>query len=597
SKPLSPPIVVSQRPELIPLSYAQERLWFVDQLGGSLEYHISQVHQFETSLDIEILSTALNALINRHESLRTVIREDSGGAYQTVLSPDTWQLDYEKLDDEIAESSINEVVENYVQQAFDLSNDHMIRVKIIELTDKGYLMVMVVHHIASDAWSMNLLSEELLQLYHSKKAGEEAGSSMILPALPVQYADYAIWEKQVLSGAELGAKLNYWEDKLAGFHPLSFPLDFQRPSISDSTGQTGRFVLDKEVTRTLRSFCQQRELTIYMFLLTAFKVLLHKYTGQTDICIGTSLANRSQKELEGLIGFFANLVALRSEVPTDLSYATLLEQIKTTTLEAYTHQDTPFEKVVDRIAVDRESGQNPLFQILFILQNTPVAINFKKEDSASVPALAKDANVDLSPSNLYHAQSDLVLAIEERGGCIQGEIGYRVNLFKESTIQNLAQHYRQIIDAVLADPSQSIAQIRMLNSEEENRLLYQFNDTSIAYPDDQSVSALFEQQVLNNPDQIALRLGASQLTYQELDERSNQLAHYLRGEGLATGDFVGLCLERSFAMIIGILGILKAGGVYVPMETDFPSERHRFIVEDTGLKILLCSAGTMLSFF
>jgi amino acid adenylation domain-containing protein len=568
---LPPVMAITLRPEHIPLSFSQERLWFLDRLEGSLQYHLPAVLRLKGELNKEALEQTLQTIINRHEVLRTVIREQEGQGYQQILPADNWSLGItEEL--VVGETRLSTYITELISKPFDLSGDYMLRADLVMLNQDEHILVVTMHHIASDGWSRSILVKEVVKLYERYANHEETN----LPSLVVQYADYAIWQRNYLQGEVLDNKLGYWKEKLTGVSPLQLPADYARPSIQSSRGTTSSFKIEHGLSAALAGLSRGHGATLYMTLLSAFKVLLYRYSGQEDICVGTPVAGRNQQELEGLIGFFINTLALRSQVSGDMSFTTLLAEVKRTTLEAYGHQEVPFEKVVDAVVKERDMSRNPLFQVLFSLQNTPV-----------VPEL-KLGELSLSLENQGHTTSkfDLAFMIVETNSGIQGIVEYSTDLYKEETIERLISHYLNLLESIIALPENQVSRLDMLSSTEEETLLTGFNATDAAYPKDKNIVTLFEEQVARNPDAIALAFGQDRLTYNELNERSNQLAHYLQKQVKAE-TLVPVCIERSINLVVGVLGIMKAGGAYVPVDPSYPEDRISYMLEDTGASIVL----------
>ncbi len=526
------------------------------------------------------LAYAFEKIVNRHEILRTVILEDAQGySYQHIMPQSGWSLIFEE-DVTYNEDAIklNQHIEQLVKSPFDLSMDYKLRVTLLKIDEEDHILVIVLHHIASDGWSRSVLVRELVEIYASYKDGREA----VLPLLPIQYADYSIWQRKYLQGEVLGDKLGYWKAKLEDVSPLQLPTDYSRPGIQSSRGAMQGFKISQGLTAQLTAISHHHGATLYMTLLAAFKVLLYRYSGQEDICVGTPVAGRNQQELEGLIGFFINTLALRSRVTGDKPFIEMLQEIKGTTLEAYAHQEVPFEKVVDAVVKSRDMGRSPLFQVLFSLQNTP-----------DIPEL-KFGGLSLTSEIQERATSkfDLSFMLNETSTGIQGAVEYNTDLYKEGTIGGMIGHYMNLLEAIMAAPEAPIGRLNMLGAPEEEQLLREFNDTALAYPKDKSVAELFEEQVAKTPDAIAVIFEDGELTYRELNERSNQLAHYLQKQGVKAETYVPICLERSLEMIIGILGILKAGGAYVPIDPEYPQDRINYMLEDTGAELIISSKAS-----
>jgi amino acid adenylation domain-containing protein/non-ribosomal peptide synthase protein (TIGR01720 family) len=560
----------------IPVSYAQERLWFIDQLEGSVQYHIPSIINLKGNLNIEALSNAIRQIINRHEVLRTVIVEQDGQPWQSIQEKDGWQLN--ELDG-AAYSEDEDGLQTYIQQLilqpFNLAKDYMIRADLLRLNELHHVLVVTLHHIAADGWSASIIVRELVELYHSF----ETQKTPNLTPLAIQYADFAIWQRRYLHGEVLDKKLAYWKEKLEGVSPLQLPIDFERPPIQSTKGASFSFTINKELSDQLQVLSQQNGATLFMTLLAAFKVLLHRYSGQEDICVGTPIAGRDQHEVESLIGFFINSLALRNDVNDESSFIDLLQQVKTTTLEAYDHKELPFEKVVDAIVKERNLSRSPIFQVMFVLQNLP-----------SVPDL-RLGEVAMSLGNYENNTSKFELAffITETSNGLKCSVGYCTDLFKESTIHKLVDHFKNLLQAIIHQPLQNIASLPMITAAEQQELLFSFNDAVVSYPKDKTLVDLFEEQSASKPDNIAIVFEEEELTYRQLNEQSNQLARYLALKGVKAETLVPICMERGIGMVVGILAILKAGGAYVPVDPEYPADRIAFMLEDTAAKIIVSS--------
>jgi amino acid adenylation domain-containing protein/non-ribosomal peptide synthase protein (TIGR01720 family) len=552
----------------IQLSFAQERLWFLDKLQGSRHYHIPLMLKLFGSVNRSDLEASFKDMINRHEILRTVIREEDGKAYQVVTDPGDWQLPY--TDDKSLYNNAG-ALQSYIDKLkdvpFNLSCDSMLRAWLIKVSKKEHILVIVVHHIAADGWSVKILKNELVELYRSRIEQRPAS----LKVLPVQYADYALWQRQYLQGEVLSSRLSYWTKKLAGVQPLELPTDFVRSAEQSVEGEMVYKVISCEVLDKLHGVCRRQGVTLFMALLSAFKVLLYRYTGQQDICIGTPIAGRQHQDIEGLIGFFVNTLALRSEVDGNIRFQELLQQVKQTTMEAYEHQEVPFEKIVEALELHRDISRTPIFQVLFSLQN-----------------MEENGNVELGGASLTEAASlkipakfDISLELLEATDGLHMVLIYCSDLYTQQTAIRMLNLYERLLQSIPDDVNVQVKSLKLLSEPEEQELLQAYNDTAVTWPMDGSVVDLFEQQVAATPEAIAVLYEEHQLTYRQLNERANQLAHYLRNHGVKEEVLVPICLDRSLEMIVGILGILKAGGAWVPVDPAYPSERIDFILEDT----------------
>jgi len=570
---LLPAITAGDRPEYIPLSFSQERLWFIDRLEGSVQYHLPAVLRLKGSLDQEALDKTLRTIINRHEVLRTAILEHEGQGYQYIMPAGNWSLGT-KEDLVADETSLTSYIGELITKPFDLSTDYMLRADLIRLGEEDHILAVTMHHIASDGWSTSILVKEVVALYE----GYLSKRPVDFPSLEIQYADYAIWQRSYIQSEVLDEKLAYWKEKLAGVSPLELPIDYNRPAVQSSRGAAVSFEIGAAIGRKVQALSHKRGVTHYMTLLSVFKVLLYRYSGQEDICVGTPVAGRNQQEIEGLIGFFINTLALRSQIQGDMSFSTLLEEVKVTTLEAYSHQEVPFERVVDAVVKDRDMSRTPLFQVEFVLQNTP-----------EVPEL-KLGELTLSDQGFEQSTSkfDLTFFIKETKDGFQCLIQYNTDLYKQERILRMASHFTRLLESAVSSPEVHVGRLKMLSANEQKQLLV-YGSSCSPYPVDATVPDLFEVQALRYPDREAVVFGGESISYKELNEHANLLAHELQRRGVKKDTLVPLYTERGIDMLTGILGILKAGGAYVPIDTDFPGERLSFMLEDTDAAITVSS--------
>jgi amino acid adenylation domain-containing protein len=569
---LLPAIDKQIRPEQIPLSFSQERLWFIDQLEGSVQYHIPAVLHLKGKLNQRALNQSFQQIVNRHEVLRTVIRQAQGQPYQQinpVAETIVQTIDAKALTPQERQT----LIKSLINKPFDLSQDLMLRADLLELGEEDHLLVVTMHHIASDGWSGPLIVKELTSFYQAYNQDQIPQSE----PLAIQYADYAIWQRQNIQGQLLEKKLEYWKQKLQQAEPIELPLDYPRPAVQSIQGAVKAFTLDTNLGKAIKQLSQNSNTSMFMTLLTAFKVLLHRYSNQHDITVGTPIAGRQQMETEPLIGFFVNTLALRSELKADQSFQELLDQVRTTTLEAYEHQEIPFEKVVETVVKQRDLSRSPLFQVMFVYQNTP-----------EMPKLEL-GELDLSMDTSVAASSkfEITLTMHESNEGLEGSLEYCTDLYSESTIERMQSHFVALLKSITTDPKTQIGELEMLSSEEQTQLLETFNQTKKSYPQDQTIVELFEQQVKRSPQATAIIFEDQILSYQELNEKSNQLAHYLKAKGVKPETLVPICLERSVEMMIGILGILKSGGAYVPIDPQYPQDRMAYMLNDCNSAFLL----------
>jgi amino acid adenylation domain-containing protein len=558
----------------IPLTFSQERLWFIDRFEGSVQYHLPTVLNLQGNLSLEGISKALQTVVSRHESLRSVIYEADGGVYQRVMDASKWKLattdGSNYREDRLG---LRDHVRQLISKPFDLTLDYMLRATLIKLDEAEHVLVVTMHHIASDGWSLPIIVKEVVELYDSYVSDRTPS----LPELSIQYADYAVWQRNYLQGTVLENKMSYWKEKLGGVSTLQLPTDYTRPAIQSTRGNTVGFVIGKEDTAAIQQFCNREGATLFMTLLSVFKLLLHRYSGQQDICVGIPIAGRQQEEVEGLVGFFVNTLALRTPVNSEESFTNLLSAVKETTMGAYEHQEAPFEKIVEQVIKERDPGRSPLFQTMFVLQNTP-----------EVPALVLPGltlKTELFENNT--SKYDISFYVTETTNGLHCAVEYCTDLYCVETIHRMTAHYRNLLNAVLESPGQKIGLLPVMDEAEQQQLLGLLNGKTAAYPLEKSLLDLFEEQSAKTPAAIALIESGEEVTYAALDDRSNQLSHFLVSKGVKPGSFVPVFMERSIGLVTGILAILKAGATYVPVDTSYPAERIVYMLEDTGASMVV----------
>jgi len=565
---------VSRQQELA-LSFAQERLWFLDQLTpGNVSYNIPMVVRLEGELDVTALVAALNAVVQRHEVLRTRFEAAGGRPVQVVEAGWTVAPELEDLSGLAeAEREAQRRAEAAVSEPFDLARGPLWRVRLLRLGPAAHLVLLVMHHIVSDGWSVQVLIRELAVLYEAFSKGRPNP----LPALPIQYADFAHWQRGWLAGELLERQLSYWREQLKGSPPiLELPTDRPRPAVQSVRGASYEFTLSAPLSAGLRQLSRQQDVTLFMTLLSAFQVLLSRYTGQTDICVGTPIANRTRPEIEPLIGFFVNTLVLRGDLSADPSFDELLVRTRQAALGAFTHQDLPFELLVEALRPERHLSHSPLFQVMFVM-------NTAGGQGVELPGLR------LKPVAASHGAAvfDLTLALTDAAEGLGGYVEYNADLFDASTMARMLGHYEQLLEAVVADGSRRISELPMLAAAEQRQLLAVGNATQMATPRQRCVQELFEAQAAERPDAAAVVFEGEPLSYAELNRRANRLAHHLIKRGVGPEVLVGLCTLRSPQMVVGMLGVLKAGGAYVPLDPSYPRERLAFMLQDSQARVLL----------
>ncbi|GBF80263.1 non-ribosomal peptide synthetase [Aphanothece sacrum] len=571
------PIVPISRDEDIPLSFAQQRMWFFSQMDkDNPSYNEIAVIRLTGSLNINLLEKSIQEVVQRHESLRTSFTLVEDNPIQTISPALNIKLNLLNLNHS-SQDTIDNIITQELQKSFDLTKLPLFRFTLIDEGSESYILVLVIHHIIIDGWSKSILFKELFILYQAYLSNEPSP----LSKLTIQYADFAIWQRKWLQGDILDKQLNYWKKQLENAPPLlELPTDKPRQATPTFQGHSIFFKIDAELTEKLKFLSHKSGVTLFMTLLTALKILLFRYSNQKDILIGTPMANRNHKEIEPLIGFFVNTLVMRTSLDEDISFTELLQQVRTIVLEGYANQDAPFEQVVDALQIERSLSYNPLFQVMFALQNTPIT---KLEQSGLKITPISVENV--------HVKFDLSLILEEKeteqSPYIEGCWEYNSDLFDRERINRMIDHFQTLLNGIITNPQQKITKLPLLTEAEKKQLLVEWNQTETPYLSDKSIHQLFEEQVNKTPHAVAVVYENESLTYQELNQKANQLAHYLQRLGVTSNQLVGICLERSPLMIIGFLAILKAGGAYVPLDAKYPPKRLNYMLEDSGILVLL----------
>ena len=563
----------------IPLSFPQERLWFLAQLEpASPAYNISRAVHIKGVLNLDALHNALSDLVARHEPLHTVFRWIDTPTQEVLPKFDLAinTVDFSGLDSQRQKEEVWRSLTADARRTFDLSNDLPIRASIFQCSEQEHWLLLVIHHIATDGWSMGILFRELSELYESYSNGRAPR----LAELPVQYTDFARWQRESPRDEFLGKGLDYWKGRLAGAPPLlALPVDHPRPELQNGAGSSESLALSTGLTESLRALSKRAGVSLFMTLLAALKVLLQRYTGETDISVGAAVANRPEVQLEPLIGFFVNTLVLRTDLSGEPSFLELLQRVREVALEAYAHQDVPFEKVVEALQPNRSLRNSPLFQVMFILNNTP-------RNSLRVSgADTEDFKIENGS-----AKYDLTLSITDAGPNLTGHLEYSTELFESDTIRRMLRHYQALLQAVVRTPDQSISTSPILPEDEWRKISSEWNNTEKEYAP-VCIHELFEAQVARAPDAVAVRDENVSITYIELNRRANQLARHLVSLGAAPETLIGVCMQRSVQAVVALLGILKAGAAYLPLDPIFPEERLAFTLEDSGAAILLTEAA------
>lgn len=570
---------IARRPEQgpAPLSFAQQRLWFFEQLEpGSSLYNIPNAVRLIGTLNVSALEEGLNIIVQRHEALRTIFTTLDEQPRQVVLPHIHIPLlrqDMRSLPKAEREARAQQLMNEEMRHPFDLQYGPLIRTMLLQIDDTEHLLMLTTHHIISDGWSMNVLLRELALSYEALSREQP----LSLPDLPIQYADFAYWQQQRKQDEQQSLQLDYWQQQLGTDLPiLNLPTDKSRPPIQTFRGAAKWFTVSNELFQALKVLSSREGVTLFMTLLAAFELLLARYSGEEEVIVGTPIAGRTRAEIEGMIGLFVNMLALRLDLTGNPNFYTLLRRTREVCVDAYAHQDVPFEQVVERLISEREPSRSPLFQVLFALQSIPLSA-------------FESAGIKMEPIELEveTAQLDLTMSLVDTGYELQGAIEYNTDLFAAETIARMVEHWQQLLVEVVAQPEMPVFQLPLIGQAEQDLLLRHSNQVPGDYPRHLCVHELFEQQVERTPATIAVVFEEQQLTYAEVNRRANQLAHYLRTRGVGPEVRVGVCIERSLEMVIGMLGILKAGGTYVPLDPAYPSERLAFMLSDAQAPLVL----------
>jgi amino acid adenylation domain-containing protein len=560
----------------LPLSFAQQRLWFLDQLvPNSPAYNVPTSVRLSGPLNPDVLQQTFTELLRRHEILRTSFPMRDEQPRQLIAPPAPFHLplmDLSQLAPEQREIEVQLLADQEAQRPFDLERGPLLRATLVRLADDDHALLFTTHHIVSDAWSIGILIKEISMLY----AAFAAGGPSPLPELPLQYADYALWQRERLSGEVLAAELDYWRGQLGDtVAVLDLPTDHPRPSVQTQNGARYGLGLSRRLSDGIKELSERSGTTLFMTMLAAFQALLSRYTGQEEIAVGTPIAGRNRAETEPLIGFFINTLVLRTDLAGDPSFMELLERVRVVALGAYAHQDLPFEKLVEELQPERDTGRSPLFQAMMVLQNTPAAT------AGEVEGL----QLRMIETGRHTTQFDLVLNVGWAIGELQLGLEYNTDLFEQGTIRRMLRHLNVLLESVVSNPEQRLSEVQLVTPEEQDQVLVQWNNTASEYPHEKSIHQVFEEQVERTPEAVAVHYEDQQVTYKDLNERANRLAHHLHRLGVGPETLVGICVERSVEMVVGLLGILKAGGAYVPVDTSYPLERQAKMLESVSVLV------------
>ncbi|MCX7921060.1 MAG: amino acid adenylation domain-containing protein [Clostridia bacterium] len=561
--------------EFAPLSFAQQRLLFLDQLvSNTPAYNVVMALRSSNKLEVEVLESSINEIIRRHEALRTTFQSVNGQPFQVIAPSLKLKLpvvDLTKYDESERETQYQRMAKEEAQYVFDLAQGPLVRATLFLIGSEKYIFLLNIHHIVTDSWSLGVFFKELIAIYSSFLSGKASP----LPELPIQYADFSLWQREWLQGGVFKSQLAYWKDKLGAEKTvIELPADRVRPPLQTFKGASLKFTLSPMLTKSIRALCNEKDATLFMVLIAALKILMHRYTGETNISVGTPIANRNRSELENLIGFFANTLVLKTDLSDNPSFEEVLSRVREVANGAYMHQDMPFELLVDELQLERNMSQNPLFQVCFVLQNVPV-------DRDYMDILLEKVSNDT-------AKFDFWISITDREDMLYGDVEYNADIFNESTIVRFLESYEVLLEDIVSHPKRQISELAVLSPAERHKLLIEWNNTGVDYPQKNvCLHELIEAQVMRTPNAEAVIYENEKLTYEQLNQQANQLANYLVKMGVGPDSLIGICMERSPELVVGLLGILKSGGAYVPLDPAYPPERLAFMMEDANPPILL----------
>ena len=569
------PVIRREGGEL-PVSFSQQSLWFYAQLvPDSPVYNIPNAVRITGALEEGILKEALSRISLRHESLRTIFKNAGGKPTQEIIPSACVSLGFVDLIgiSGLGSGELQRLMEEEAWKPFDLEKCPLWRVVLYKLQAEEYVLLLTIHHIISDAWSNGIFVKEFFAIYEALASGK----TDTLPPLSIQFADYAAWQRERFERQDiLQNLLTYWKKQLDNPTVLELPTDYPRPAVQSFSGNARIISLPEELCKRIKAFCLREDVTFFMLLLAAFKTLLHRYSGQEDILAGTVVANRSRIETAGMLGFIMNTLVLRTDFSGNPTFKEVLQRVKKMTLDAYAYQEIPFDILLEKLKPERDLGRTPLFQVMYIHQNTGEVV-------LNLPGF------DIKPVELQNkvAPFDLRLITEEKNGCILCRLDYCSDLFRDAAVERMLLQYERIIDGMISNPLQKIDEFSFLSQSELKKILVDFNNTSVSFPTDRLIHQMFEDQVQKTPHSTALVFEGSKMSYGELNCRANRLAHHLKKLGVGPDVAVGVCIERSFEMVISLMGILKAGGAYVPFDPNYPKDRVEYMIRDARVNVLI----------
>ncbi|MGH8718832.1 MAG: non-ribosomal peptide synthetase, partial [Burkholderiales bacterium] len=567
----------SEQTQSFPVSFAEQRLWFLDQWEpNSPLYNIGIAYTFDGPVNVGLLERCAEEIVSRHESLRTSFSTQDGEPVRLIHPSVDLSLaltDLRALPEDQREAEARRLAFEEAQAAFDLTKAPLLRVKLLRLDAEKHVLLIVIHHIVSDGWSIGVFLKELSQRYSAYLHGTQPS----LPELPVQYANYAVWQRQWLMGKELDKQRTYWKEQLAGSPALlELPTDRPRPALQSFNGARQTRMMPKRLGDGLKTLSQREGATLFMALLAAFQILLSRYSRSSDVAVGSPIAGRTRAETENLIGFFVNTLVLRTDLSGNRNFRELLGRVREVALGAYSHQDLPFEKLVEELKPERSLSHSPLFQVMFVLQSAG-------SRELHLPGIT----VSEFEFERVNAKFDLSLAATETGQGLKLDVDYNTDLFDAETITRLLDHYESLLEGIIADPNRCIADLPLISEQERKLILTAWNDTETDYPKHATIASLFEAQVRHMPAATALIFEDQALSYSQLNAKANRLAHHLQALGVGPETLVAVCAQRSIELVAALLAILKAGGAYLPLDPNYPEERLAFMLEDGAVEVVL----------
>ena len=571
----APPKGIEER-KFVPLSFSQQQMWYVCQFqSGTIAYNQPEAWRLSGRPDVKSLEQSLNAIVQRHEALRTTFPWVGGSPVQCVhhnLPLTLRVVDLRSFPEAEREAEAQKIILEEARHPFDLAAELLLRASLLRTGDENYIFIVVVHHIVCDGWSMGILIRELAHFYRAFAVG----APLTLINLPLQYPEFSSWQREYLQGEKLETQLAYWRENMRGAAPADLPADRKRPPIAAFRGASQAFALPKDLTTAFKALCAENGVFLFMGLLAVLQLLVHRYTGEADIVVGAPIAARKRAKLQNSIGLFLNLIALRTDFSADPTFRELLKQVCGVVMGAYQHQDIPFERIVEELRPVRTPGRSPLFQV-----------TLDQVDPKWIALDLEGIRANWFPVDNQTSKFDLTLAWSDSPEGLRGWLEYNTDLFDAATITRMQGHFRTLVESVIAYPDRRVSQIPVLTQAEQRQLLFEWNETQADYPADVCIHDLFELQVRSTPHAVALETGHSRVTYHELNIRANQLAHYLARLGVGAESLVGVCMDRGADLMVALLGILKARAAYVPLDPAYPRQRLAFMLKDAGLTILL----------